>query len=312
MIGAEVKTQTKKRGSLWKRILTTIVGVGYFLALCFWGQLPFCLGVTIVTALGLFEFVSAYLQDPKRERSSAAPSFFSPHVSRINPLFAWLGVCAPLAVYLFLHSQLSGKSAMAGVLALFVILFAGLVARAARFGRTLGQLRRLYGGIGFIYVGVLFSSFVLLRGIPGRIVVGPFGMADRGAWLMLFAAMCVWATDTFAYFVGRTWGRHPLAPTLSPGKTIEGALGGLFGAMGVGLAFGLWIHLSASHSLIVGLIAGLAGQVGDLFESALKRELGIKDFGRIMPGHGGILDRADSLLFVIPLAYLYLRLAGLN
>jgi phosphatidate cytidylyltransferase len=128
--------------------------------------------------------------------------------------------------------------------------------------------------------------------------------------MMLYAATCVWATDTFAYFVGRTVGRTPLAPTLSPGKTVEGALGGLAGAVIVGLCFGLWIHLPWVHSLVVGGIAGLAGQIGDLFESALKREAGIKDFGRIMPGHGGMLDRVDSLLFVIPLVYLYLRLAA--
>jgi phosphatidate cytidylyltransferase len=127
--------------------------------------------------------------------------------------------------------------------------------------------------------------------------------------MMLFAAMGVWATDTFAYFVGWTVGKTPMAPVLSPGKTVEGAVGGLVGAVIVGLCFGLWIHLPWVHSLVGGVIAGLAGQIGDLFASALKREAGIKDFGRIMPGHGGILDRVDSLLFSIPLAYLYLRLA---
>jgi phosphatidate cytidylyltransferase len=80
--------------------------------------------------------------------------------------------------------------------------------------------------------------------------------------------------------------------------------------MAVGAAFGIWIQLPWQHSLVVGLLAGLVGQIGDLFESALKREIGIKDFGQIMPGHGGLLDRVDSLLFVIPLAYLYLHLAA--
>ena len=125
---------------------------------------------------------------------------------------------------------------------------------------------------------------------------------------MLFVAVCVWATDTFAYFVGRGCGKHKLSPILSPAKTVEGAIGGLLGAVGVGIIFGLWIHLPIFRAVGVGLIAGIVGQIGDLFESALKRELGIKDFGSVMPGHGGALDRFDSLLFVAPFAYLFLNL----
>ena len=129
---------------------------------------------------------------------------------------------------------------------------------------------------------------------------------------MLFVAVCVWMTDTGAYLVGRKWGKHKLAPALSPNKTVEGSLGGLALALLTGALFGLWIHLPLRDGLAVGLIAGVMGQVGDLFESALKREIGIKDFGGIMPGHGGALDRFDSLLFVTPLAFCYLHfLAGL-
>ena len=124
---------------------------------------------------------------------------------------------------------------------------------------------------------------------------------------MLFVAVCVWSVDTFAYFFGRWFGKNKLAPQLSPGKTIEGSIGGLIGAILVGGAFGHWIHLPLMHGLAVGALAGVMGQVGDLFESALKREMGIKDFGRVLPGHGGALDRFDSLLFVAPLAYLYLH-----
>jgi phosphatidate cytidylyltransferase len=179
---------------------------------------------------------------------------------------------------------------------------------AARTGRALGWLRIYYGPVAYFYIGALFSSYVLLRSLPGRLTVAPFPEADRGAWIFLLVVVCVWATDTFAYFVGRAIGRRKLAPTLSPGKTIEGSLGGLLGALAVGTAFALWLRLPPSHGLVIGAIAGIAGQIGDLFESALKRELGIKDFGGILPGHGGILDRFDSLLFVAPLAYLALRL----
>ena len=302
------QAQSKPKGALMKRVLTTIVAVTYFLSMCFWGTLPFCLGVTLTTALGMFEFVDAFQRRPI-ENGSPVVGFSAARRGWVNPAIAWLGLLLPLAALLLSRLHNNSGLAFGCLMGALVTLFAWRVLRAARTGLALGRRRIVYGLIGCLYVGLLFSSFVLLRGVRGQIAVAPFGLADHGAWLMLYAAMCVWATDTFAYFVGRSLGRTPLAPTLSPGKTVEGALGGFAGAVIVGVSFGFWIHLPWYHGLIVGVIAGLAGQVGDLFESALKREIGIKDFGRIMPGHGGILDRVDSLLFVIPLAYLYLRLA---
>lgn len=307
--GNNVQIQTRPRGALLKRILTTIVGVSYFLGMCFWGPLPFCVGVTVVVGLGLFEFVDAYVRNPVK---IAPASALAPRgtAAWINPAIAWLGLFFPWAAYFLSVAPSAGSLTFAGLMAVLLAILSVIVIRAFRTGKALGPARALYGFVGFLYVGLLFSSFVLLRGLPGHIAVRPFGLADTGAWLMLYAAVCVWATDTFAYFVGKTVGRVPMAPTLSPGKTVEGAVGGLVGALVVGVSFGLWIQLPWYHSLAVGVIAGLAGQIGDLFESALKREIGIKDFGHIMPGHGGILDRVDSLLFVVPLVYLYLRLAG--
>jgi len=118
-----------------------------------------------------------------------------------------------------------------------------------------------------------------------------------------------WITDTGAYFVGSRFGRRKLAPRLSPNKTVEGAIGGLIFATAMSIAWGSWIGLPWWHCAILGPILGFLGQIGDLCESALKRDLGIKDFGGIMPGHGGILDRFDSLLFTAPIAYYYLGLA---
>ena len=127
---------------------------------------------------------------------------------------------------------------------------------------------------------------------------------------MLCIAVCVWSTDTFAYFAGKAIGKHKLAPKLSPGKTIEGFVGGFIGAMAAGALFAHWIGLTWTNGIVIGAISGLIGPLGDLFESGLKRELGLKDFGTIMPGHGGVLDRFDSLMFVAPVAYLYLALTG--
>ena len=111
--------------------------------------------------------------------------------------------------------------------------------------------------------------------------------------------------DTGALFVGRSLGRHKMAPSISPGKTWEGSIGGLaFSVIGGGL-FGFWLHLPLVHTFILAFLCGASGQIGDLCESALKRDLGIKDIGAVMPGHGGILDRIDSMLFSAPLAYYY-------
>ncbi|HZP83529.1 MAG TPA: phosphatidate cytidylyltransferase, partial [Chthonomonadaceae bacterium] len=264
------------------RAISGIIGIGLWLALCFAGHLPFALGVAILAALGIGEFVAAYRRALALEATASNASAEGAARARLNPALAWGGVAFPFLAYR-LSAQGSGFQAVYGLLlAAMVGLFAALLLRAARSGKALGGLSDLYGLIGAGYIGALFSSFVLLRGLPGaeRIVVRPFGGAERGAWLMLFVAACVWATDTFAFLVGRSVGRHKLAPRLSPGKTLEGALGGVVGALLTGAAFGLWIHLPLAHSLAVGAIAGVIGPIGDLFESALKREIGVKDFGR--------------------------------
>ncbi len=166
---------------------------------------------------------------------------------------------------------------------------------------------------GVIYVGWLFSYLVFLRCLPGVVRVPlPFGnhfpAAAHGAWLVLYVFATTWGADAGAYFAGIRWGKHPLAPRLSPKKTVEGAVGGIVAAMLMSLLWGTWIGLPWLHCLILGPILGALGEVGDLAESALKRDLGIKDFGGILPGHGGVLDRFDSLLFSAPVAYYYLIL----
>lgn len=164
---------------------------------------------------------------------------------------------------------------------------------------------------GVVYVGWLFSYLVFLRSLPGVVSMPlPFGghlpEAARGAWLVLYVFAVTWGADAGAYFAGIRWGRTPLAPRLSPKKTVEGAVGGIITAMVMSVLWGTWIGLPWMHCLILGPILGALGEVGDLAESALKRDLGIKDFGGILPGHGGVLDRFDSLLFSAPVAYYYL------
>lgn len=159
---------------------------------------------------------------------------------------------------------------------------------------------------GVIYVGWLMSYLIRLRSFGGTIAPFPFPETPRGAWIVLYVFAVTWITDTGAYFAGSRFGKRKLAPRLSPNKTLEGAIGGLIAACLMSLTWGQWIGIAWWHCVVLGPLLGLLGQVGDLCESALKRDIGIKDFGGIMPGHGGVLDRFDSLLFTAPIAYYYL------
>jgi phosphatidate cytidylyltransferase len=159
-------------------------------------------------------------------------------------------------------------------------------------GTMPGFERPLGYGLGFtaalLYIPFLLGHLYLLR-------AGPEGL--RRALLTVAA---VWATDLVAFFAGRYLGRHKLAPRLSPGKTVEGAVAGLLAGMAVGVIG----HLGAAF----GLAVAVAAEAGDLFESWLKRRARVKDSGTILPGHGGVLDRFDSLFLAAPVAYWFLRL----
>jgi phosphatidate cytidylyltransferase len=150
---------------------------------------------------------------------------------------------------------------------------------------------------GILYVGGLVVALPLLR-------------REHGAWWVMVVFVVTFANDTGAYFAGRALGRHKLAPTISPGKTVEGAIGGLL--MGV---FALSVQrvfffpgLTIFDVVVIGVAAGILGPAGDLTESMLKRAVGAKDSGRLIPGHGGILDRIDALLFVGAYVFLHTRL----
>lgn len=126
---------------------------------------------------------------------------------------------------------------------------------------------------------------------------------------MLLLLTATWASDTFAYFVGRAIGKHKLAPLLSPKKTVEGAVGGLLGAVLIGYLFGTFNpQLNMTAVILLGVLIGIASLMGDLVESAFKRQAKVKDSSQIIPGHGGVLDRFDSLLLTAPLVYYVVKL----
>ena len=167
---------------------------------------------------------------------------------------------------------------------------------------------------GALLVGGSLAHAMMLRNLAGGSTLAP-GWA--GAALVAFPITLAWIGDTCAYFGGRAWGRHKLIPRISPGKTVEGALAAVAGTVIIGAVYG-WAIFETWQGIPIGPIAGgLTGllvspiaQVGDLVESLFKREAGVKDSGQLLPGHGGVLDRFDSLFFAIPATYWFLA-AGL-
>jgi phosphatidate cytidylyltransferase len=127
-----------------------------------------------------------------------------------------------------------------------------------------------------------------------------------GLIYILLTLFTIWATDSGAYFIGKSLGKRKLWPEISPNKTVEGFIGGLFSAMVVGVLFYVFSNLDYTllQLLLISLIIGVFGQLGDLVQSAYKRHYGVKDSGKLLPGHGGILDRLDSVIFILPILHL--------
>ncbi|HEX9224030.1 MAG TPA: phosphatidate cytidylyltransferase, partial [Candidatus Acidoferrales bacterium] len=149
------------------------------------------------------------------------------------------------------------------------------------------------------------ASGLILVAFPLSFAVRLHGTGRNGPLLLLFAMVIIWVGDTAAYFVGRSIGKHPLAPHLSPKKTWEGTVASFLGSMIVALIFARFITVPLPHLLAMAAVGNVAGQVGDLLESAYKRSAGVKDSGSLLPGHGGVLDRIDALILAIPVVWYY-------
>ena len=185
--------------------------------------------------------------------------------------------------------------------AVSLTVIAGFAFLLARHGDLEGAVQRFgLTVLGVLYVGFFLPHVILLRERP-----------DGWRWL-LFTIAAVFGSDSGGYFAGRAYGRHKLMPAVSPGKTVEGAAGALVGAVLASLLMQVLVHraLGIEEAVLLGVGMSLLAQFGDLCESALMRAFGAKDSGWIIPGHGGILDRLDSLLFPFVFAYYYAAVSG--
>jgi len=175
-----------------------------------------------------------------------------------------------------------------------VLSLIGILARRQKEGAFTSWVWTMAG---ILYIGWLLSHLVALRGLA------------NGRNLVFFVLFVTWVSDTTAFFIGRRFGQHKLAPSISPGKTWEGAIGGICGAIAVSTLFfaptPFQLPLVYWQAILLSALASILGQVGDLVESLFKRNMGVKDSGWLMPGHGGILDRIDSLVFAGTVVYYY-------
>lgn len=227
----------------------------------------------------------------------------------------WLGVVASAGTALL--AAYEPDLAEWGARVLVLLLLVGLVSSGVLLRRS-GEHPFLASAcatvVAPLYIGATLSFALLIRHIPearGASAELPW----EGTMLVLLALGVVWVGDSAAYFVGRAVGRRRLAPRVSPGKTVEGSVAGLVAATATGALMGLALQdlatapVSPAAGAWMGLVLGAAAQFGDLAESLLKRDAGVKDSGTLLPGHGGVLDRFDAAFFTLPVAYALLQLA---
>jgi phosphatidate cytidylyltransferase len=267
------------------RFLSAFVGVPILLALAIVGGWPYVLVVAGAAVVGMFEMASLL-----------AAAGFRPIVP--------IGV--GLAVTIVLDALSPDARVMPAILVLAAI--GGLFWMMRRQDATGALVDWSLSIAPAIYVGGTLHYFIPLRSMPD----------GNGLFWVLAVLVCTWTNDITAFFVGRRWGKARLAPRISPGKSVEGAIGGVVGAVIMAILLGP--ILTAIHATLglpttdvpsgvrlagLGAAIGVCGVLGDLMESFMKRQLGAKDSGDLIPGHGGILDRIDSILLAVVGAYFY-------
>ncbi len=257
-----------------KRWLTAIVILPVLFSIIAWGS-PEIFFVVIMAAilLGIHEYNTMA---------------FAPALQREKAQTLLLALVIPMVFYGSTAELLLGVIAFSTLIVFILYL---LRIRQDHYD-LLPVMKILFGTL---YVPMLLSYFIWLR------------RGDQGALWIFFVIVLAFSGDIAAYYVGRTWGRHKLIPLVSAGKTVEGTVGLIIGSA-LGCLIFSWFFfpkLFYLHALILGVVGSILGQLGDLCESVLKRTAGVKDSGTLLPGHGGILDRLDCLLFIAPFVYYY-------
>jgi len=272
---------------LTRRIFFAVIAAPVSIAIVYFGDWVLAIVLSVLAALGAWEFFRM------AKETGALP---------MEPAGIALAALLPIAV----HAQRLGvySLSLTAIVAMILVLFASTIWLRGPSGKPLSSVG--ITAFGVMYAG-LFSYIYAVR--YHDYAVG----AAAGTALVFLPVLLTWATDVGAYTFGRTFGKKKLIPSVSPGKTVEGAVGGLGLAIVICLLYVRFIlmpyaqlGLTIQGAVLFAIVVSVTAQTGDLAESLLKREAGVKDSSRILPGHGGILDRFDSLLFVMPIAFLLL------
>ncbi len=253
-----------------QRILTAILAVAIFLPFIIIGGLPFTLFIYLLATIALYELL--------RMKNISLQTF--PGV--LSLILIWV-LLFPSTTINFMTDVNVSKVEIALLAVVFLLSYTVITKNKFTFDDAAFVI------LATIYIGIGFYFFI--------------ETSDKGLKYLFFAMFVIWATDSGAYFVGRSMGKRKLWPEISPNKTIEGSVGGILCALVVAIVFQLFLPINDSFfkMLVITVLLSIFGQMGDLVESALKRHYQVKDSGSILPGHGGILDRFDSLLFVLPI-----------
>lgn len=259
-----------------QRIITAVVAAAVFLPIVIYGGTPFILLTYLLATVALYELLKM----------------------RKLSLFSVPGIISLVLLWIFLQPDqftdlLANLDYTKIELALFAVLLFMTYTVVTKNRFTFDDVA--FAILSTLYIGIGFYYFIETRN------------ADSGLIYIFYALFIIWATDSGAYFIGRAFGKKKLWPEISPKKTVEGFFGGIVSALVVALLFVIFSEIDANTAIwklfLITTVLSVSGQIGDLVESAIKRHYQIKDSGNILPGHGGILDRFDSLLFVLPLMH---------
>ena len=280
----------------WKRVATAVVLIPFVVSLVVWGSTAIIsLAVALVTMLALFEYFA--LGEAIGHR---ADRFWTATCALILVYVQWRGVYVPayslpggLTAYRNTEWFAGGMLSLEVALLLFAL---GIAAITLFTKRPLVEALPAAG---------ISTSGLILVAFPLSFAIRIHGSRTQGPPLLLFAMVIIWVGDTAGYFVGRSIGKHALAPHLSPKKTWEGTVASFLGSLIVAVVFARFMTVPLVHLLAMAAVGNVAGQVGDLLESAYKRSSGIKDSGSLLPGHGGVLDRINALILAIPVVWYY-------
>ncbi len=280
----------------WKRVATAAVLIPCVVGLVLWGSTALlAVGTALVILLAMFEFFA--LGDAIGHR---AYRFWTAACALGLVFVQWMvstanSVGPPRGTQYFV---LIGKAFLSLPMVgdVFFIFLLGVTVLTLWTKRPMVEALPAAG---------ISSSGLILVALPLTYAIRLHGISTDGPKLLMFVLVITWVGDTAAYFVGRAIGKHPLAPVLSPKKSWEGTIASILGALLVAIVFARWLTVPLPHLLGMAVVGNVAGQAGDLLESAYKRSAGVKDSGSLLPGHGGVLDRIDALILAIPVVWYY-------